>query len=121
MSPFPIAAGRRYHQITLRNPAFPTPDEAPEPDGDGSFLETPYTTLAVVRASIERAGSKRLERITSGTVIAQATHIVTTPYLSGVTTKTEVVFGTRVFRVADVTNPDERNRELQLMCSEVVA
>lgn len=111
---FPIAAGRRVQSVTLQNPAEPTPD------GDGGYLLTPPTTLAVVRAAITRAGARQLERITSGTVLAQATHLVTIPYIAGVTTKTSILFGSRTFHITDVNNQDERNRELQLICAEVV-
>lgn len=114
MSPIrsPIAAGRRQHLVILQNPS------PAVPDGDGSFTQTPPLTLATVRAAIERAGARQLERVTSGTVLAQATHVVTIPYVVGVTTKTSVIFGSRTFHVTDVANPDERNRELQLICIE---
>lgn len=110
---FPIASGRRVHQVTLQTPA------AAAPDDDGSFTQTPPTTLATVRANITRAGVRQLERVTSGTVLAQATHLVTIPYIPGVTTQTNIVFGSRTFHVQDVVNPDERSRELQLICIEV--
>lgn len=113
MSKYPIASGLRRHEVVLKNPPDP-----PVPDNDGSFEDTPETVVATVRASIERASARQLERITSGTVIAQATHIVTIPYVTGVTTQTVVVFGTRIFRITDVANPDEANRELQLICVE---
>jgi hypothetical protein len=46
---------------------------------------------------------------------------VTIDYHPAVTTKTVVEFGTRVFSVTGIANPDEKNRELILTCVEVVA
>jgi SPP1 family predicted phage head-tail adaptor len=108
-----IAAGRRRHAVTLQ-----TVTQAA--DNDGSFTDTP-TTLACVRASIEPATARQLERVAAGTVIAQASHVVTIPYLCGVTTQTRVLFGTRILHVLGVSNADERGRELVLVCSETVA
>jgi len=41
-------------------------------------------------------------------------------YRKGVTPQYRVKHGTRIFHVNSVVNPDERNRELILMCSEAV-
>jgi SPP1 family predicted phage head-tail adaptor len=41
-------------------------------------------------------------------------------YLAGVTAKMRVLFGSRVFDIQEVINPEERNVELQLMCIERV-
>lgn len=104
----------RPHQVTLQNPG---PRVS---DGEGGTTQTPVD-LATVKASIVPATARDLERITSGTVIAQASQVVTIPYVSGVTSQTQVVFRGRVLSVLGITNPDERNIELILVCTEVVA
>lgn len=104
----------RPHQVTLSNPG------APVPDGEGGSTQTPVT-LATVMASIVPATARDLERITSGTVLAQASQVVTIPYVPGVTSRTSVQFKGRVLSVLGITNPEERNIELILVCTEVVA
>lgn len=108
--------GALRHRITLENPGTPVPD------GDGGYTEA-WTALspATVNASIVPATAKDLERVVAGTVMATATHIVTMRYHNGVTTKTRVTFGTRVFSVTGVQNEDERNVKLTLVCEEIVA
>lgn len=110
--PAPIAAGLRRHEVVIQS-------LAPVADGDGGFTEAP-TTIATVRASIETASQRQLERVTSGTVIAEATHLVTTPYVSGVTTQCRVLFGARTFQVLAVTDPLEAHYTLQMTCMEIV-
>lgn len=107
----PIASGLRRHEVTVQTVAAVA-------NADSGFDEMP-TTLAIVRASIDSASQRQLERVTSGTVIGEATHLVTIPYIPNVTTQTRIIFGSRTFHVLSVTNPREENRELQLVCMEV--
>lgn len=108
-----MPAGRRLHWVTLSNPGTPTSD------GDGGWTQTPVV-LAQVRAAIDPAAARNLESLAAGTIISQATHVVNVPYMAGVTTETVLTFGTREFHVLGVVNPEERNRELNLMCVETV-
>ena len=109
-------AAHRRHGITLMNPG------PAVPDGDGGFSQT-WIDLspAAVKAKIEPATSASLERITAGTVTSTASHVVTMPYHSGVTTKTRITFDARTLYVVGVSNPEERNIETIAVCSEVVA
>lgn len=107
-----MRAGTLRHLITLQTPAS-------APDGDGGFTDT-WTDLATVWASIVPATARDLERVVAGTVQSSATHLVTIRYLAGVTTKTRVVFGSRLFSVTGVQNPEERNISLVLVCQEIV-
>jgi head-tail adaptor len=116
MSPIPSrAAGQRRHAVLLQNPG------PPIPDGDGGYTQS-WTDLtpSLVWVSLQPAYARDVEYLTAGTVGASATHIVTGPYHPGVTTQTRVVFGTRVFSVTGVSNPEERNVEMILMCQEQV-
>ena len=110
------SSGTRRHRVTLQNPG------APVPDGDGGFTQG-WTDLAprVLHVSIEPATARDLERLAAGTNISSASHIVKAPYHPGVTTKTRLTFNDRTLHVASVINPEERNRELVLVCEEVVA
>lgn len=106
-------AGLRRHLIELQTLS------APVSDGEGGFTQAP-ATFATVLASIEPATVHDLERLAAGTAIATASHVVKIPYVAGVTTQTQILFGSRRFYVQGVQNPDERNIELVLLCNEVV-
>ena len=107
-------AGQRIHSVDFVNPG------TPAPDGDGGYTQTTDTIGSGVRVAIQTATQRDLERIASGTVIAEASHIVFSPYLAGVTTQTRILFGAKTFHVVGVDNPDMRNRELVMAVSEVV-
>jgi head-tail adaptor len=100
--------------------------QAPGPpvlDGDGAYTPGIPTDLtpALVWASIVPATARDLERLVGGTTLAQQAHIIRFPYHPGVTTETQITFGTRTFNVKGVENPRERNIETIVACTEVVA
>ena len=108
--------GRLDKRISLANPGDPVTD------GDGSYTRA-FTALTppTVWASIAPATTRDVERVAAGTVVATASHLVTMRYHAGVTTQTRITFGTRVFAVTGVVNPEERNSETIALCVEVVA
>jgi SPP1 family predicted phage head-tail adaptor len=108
-------AGQRVHVVTLQAPGLPVPD------GDGGVIQG-WDDLdpATVKASITPASARDLEKLASGTVIAQATHVITIPYHPGVTTATRVVFRGRTFSLTSVINLEERNVQLKCIGVEVV-
>jgi len=110
------ASGLRANRfVTVQNPGAPTPD------GDGGFTQTwtnanPPTVGAWIRAS-----TGMTERTVAGTVTANATHLITVPYHAAITTQTRLVSDKgQTFSVTGVTNLDERDIELQLLCTELV-
>lgn len=105
----------RPHRVSLQNPG------PPVGDGEGGFTQT-WTDLnpASVSARITPATAADLERVTSGTIIASASHIVTMPYHPQVTTQTRITFNGRTFYVKGVANPEERNVETIALCEEIV-
>jgi head-tail adaptor len=115
MSPVLTPAGARRHAVRVQNPG---PAVA---DGDGGYSQT-WTDLvpATWQVSIVPATSRNLERVTAGTVLATASHVVSGPHHQGVTTQTRILFGARVFQVTGVSNPEELNRETIAICEEVV-
>lgn len=107
--------GAIRHRVTLKN-------SSPVPDGDGGFTEVLTTlTPATVWASIAPATARDLERVVAGTVESAATHLVRVRYHPGITTKTRLLYGSRMLNVTSVQNTDERKIELVLVCEEVVA
>jgi SPP1 family predicted phage head-tail adaptor len=51
---------------------------------------------------------------------SQVTHQVTIRYFSGLRTDWRILWGTRVFDIRSIINPDERNEEQILLCTEFV-
>jgi SPP1 family predicted phage head-tail adaptor len=86
-------------------------------DVDGGFSQS-WVDLATMSAKIEPATAADLEHMAGGAVISTATHIITVPYVAGVNTKGRVSFNGRSFEIVGVSNPEERNIELILMCVE---
>jgi SPP1 family predicted phage head-tail adaptor len=87
-------------------------------DSFGGTVET-QITFATVWASIEPLSGREL--LQAQQVQAEVTHRVRMRYLHGVTSKMTGLFGTREFQfLAPPINKDERNRELEIMCKELV-
>lgn len=112
-----VASGRRRHSLTVTNPGEMVPD------GGGGWTETPET-LATCFGEIVPASVRDLERSMPNVVVASASHVVTIPYVAGVSLASSVVFhdgGTdRVFTIAGIVDPEERHVELVLACEEAV-
>ncbi len=110
------SVSERPHRITMQNPG------PAVPDGDGGYTQTWVDLNPLgVSAKITPATEAGLERVTSGTALSTASHVVIIPHHPGVTTKTRVTFGARTFYVVGVSNPEERNIETIIVASEVVA
>ena len=104
--------GTHRHVVTVQGQGTPVPD------GDGGYTES-WTNLvpATWRCSIVPATARDLERITAGTVIATATHIVSGRYHPQIAISTRLVFGTRLFSVTGVSDPEERH--IETICTAV--
>jgi SPP1 family predicted phage head-tail adaptor len=77
---------------------------------------TPWVTLKEVWASIQPTiGS---EFFGADVRLSEATHVIGMRYRSGITTKMRVTRNGRIFDIKFVKDPDERHRELQLLCTE---
>jgi head-tail adaptor len=111
----PTSAGNRDKLIDIQ-----VPDGEPIPDGDGGFTQEFKPLRTGVFASIEPATARGLERFRSNTVISTASHIVTIPYIEGVTTEAQLLYGTRVLQVRGYAVPNEDNVEIILACEEIV-
>jgi SPP1 family predicted phage head-tail adaptor len=92
------------------------------PDGDGGYTEE-WTPLDPPNgwAAIEPATQRSLERVTASfTVQAIATHVVTLDYHPTLNIEARVFYHGRQFQIHAIQNVDERNRQLVLVCSEVL-
>lgn len=48
----------------------------------------------------------------------EVTHRITLRYRTGITPKNRILFGSRVFQIVFVENPQESNIELKILCKE---
>ena len=108
-------SGERLHRVTLETPG------TPAPDGSGGYTESWQPIAGPLFARIAPAVAADLERLAASTVVAVATHVITIPYVPGVTTTARVVFGARHFSIAGVSDIEERQIQLILLCVELEA
>ena len=85
-------------------------------DGQGGYTET-WATDVTVWAYIKPM--KAYERMQAQKLETPLSHKVTIRYRSGVTTKHRLLFGSRVFHIKGIINPDEANQFLELTCIEI--
>jgi len=90
------------------------------PDGDGGFTQAWTDLVLKLDARVAPASQAALERVAAGTVLTNATHVVTIPYLDGVSTSSRILLDGRVLNITSVQDPDERHVELMLVCQEAV-
>jgi SPP1 family predicted phage head-tail adaptor len=105
-----VKLGRLRHRIAIEQVA-----ETQDPDG--SVIES-WSTYAIAQASIEPISGR--EYFAAQTTQADVTHRISLRYLTGVTPKMRVKYGSRIFDILSVINTRERSVELQLMCREFV-
>lgn len=108
--------GTLRHLVTLEGPG------PAVPDGDGGFTRA-WSPLSPSQmwASIMPATARDLERLVANTVQSTASHVITMRFHPQVNTQTRIVFGARTFQVNGVQNPEEKNVELRIAATEVVA
>ena len=75
-----------------------------------------WATEMLLWASIQPLAGRELER--ARTVVANATHKVTTRYRDGITPRKRIRHDNRTLNIEAVLDVDERNRELVLTCVE---
>lgn len=90
-----------------------------QPDGAGGWTEAPTPlTPPTWRCRMRPATVRDLERQTAGTVVSNASFVVTGAYRGDIDTQTTVGFDGRTFYVNGVVTPDERRIETIAFCSE---
>lgn len=108
------AIGEYRHRITVQNPG------GMVPDGDGGFTEGwSAATPPEIDASIQRASTRDLERVTAGSVLSTATHLIRCRFHPQLTTNSRLLFRGRVFEVQSAQDIDERQIAMVLICAEV--
>jgi len=105
-----MRAGRLRHRVSVRSRS-QSQNSYGEPSN--TFSEV---TEGSVWASIEPISSAEENR--SGGRDEIITHKVTMRYLASITSTHRVIFGSRVFDIVNVTNHEEKNERLELLCRE---
>lgn len=105
-----MQAGRLRHRVALQSVALTA-------DAVGGQTETP-ATVATVWAAVEAVGGTEYQA--QDGVHGALTHRVRIRYRTGITRTMRVLWGTRVLEIESVEDPDDRQRELHLLCREVV-
>lgn len=103
-----MRAGRLRHRVTLQS-FTTTYDEWNTPIQSWEDFATVWGAVEPLRGQ-ERFLSQQRQASTDIRVVIR--------YLAGVTPEMRVKFGDRILAVKEIINPDERNKELHLMCEE---
>jgi SPP1 family predicted phage head-tail adaptor len=106
-----MRAGQLRHKVVIEKPGTRVDDTM----GGGTL---PFETHAEVYASIEPLTGNELLR--GGQLESTLTHRIRTRYVAGVRPSYQVRSGSRVFDIDRVIDPEERHRELELICTEQV-
>ncbi len=106
-----MRAGDLRHKVTIQQ-------KTTTKDTEGIPSET-WPDFATVWAAIEPLQGR--EFFSAQAVNAQVTTRIRIRYRAGITPTMRVSYGTRIFDIQVVIDVEERHRELQLMCQEVIA
>ena len=104
------AAGKRRSLVQLQSVTV-TRDEY----GDS---QPNYNTFATAWASIQPLSGRELTNAQQ--VSSEVTHEIITFFNKSMTPRGRVVFGLRTFHVESVTNPDMREKDMTMICKELV-
>jgi SPP1 family predicted phage head-tail adaptor len=106
-----MRAGNLRHRITFQI-------RSDGQDGYGG-QEDIWTDYRSTWASIEPLNGREL--IAAQAVQNETRFTIGCRYIAGILPSMRILFGTRIFNILDMSNIDERNRELQFSCSEGLA
>jgi SPP1 family predicted phage head-tail adaptor len=103
-------AGNFRHVIEIQEPS--------ETRTDTGGVRNTWSTAYTVRGAIWPWKGKEIVR--DDKIEMMKLHNIRIYYQSGITGKMRVKFGTRIFRIDHFSNPEERNRILDIICEELV-
>lgn len=104
-----MKAGDLRHKVQIQNPT-----EATDSQGGAEFT---WATVATVWAAIEPLSSR--EQSYRSEIQEIATHKVTMRYTALVTSRSRILFGSRVLDIVSRVSAEERGEQLVLICNEV--
>lgn len=109
-----MRAGRLRHRVTIRNLV------ETQSTITGQMAQSWSTLSTAVWASIDPITSRSYkEQFVAQQHLSQIDCVITVRYLSGISVKGKVINGSAEYNIEAIFDTEERNRELQLMCSRV--
>lgn len=105
-----VRAGTLRHRVELHS-VTETADEY------GQAVPS-WSVFATVSARVSPGQGR--EFVLAKQVNAELTHEVEIRYRSGLTTSNRVIHKTRTLEIVSIVNPEERNRNMILLCKELV-
>ncbi|HZP33965.1 MAG TPA: phage head closure protein [Candidatus Acidoferrales bacterium] len=111
MAPISLEAGKLRHLISILQVA-----PAQDSFGGVSTDQATETIYARVWANVETLTGREL--YAAQQKVSQVTHRITMRYMPGIVARMNIGFGTRLFQIQAVENPDERPHVLILLCIE---
>jgi SPP1 family predicted phage head-tail adaptor len=108
-----MRAGKLRHTISIQSRSITR-------DAGGGAVDTWATVTDGTRPAEVRPISSG-ERFSDQQLQEVVTHRISCRWLSGITTKHRILFGTRAFDIQSVINWSERDRELTMFCVERLA
>lgn len=106
-----MRAGKLRHRVTIQQRTAASPTNYPSGEKDAS-----WTTYLTVWASVEPLSGRELfaaQQVTSDVNVR-----IRMRYRDGVTAKMRVSFNSKIYDIVAVINREERNVELELLCTE---
>jgi len=107
----PVKAGNLRHVITIQQPVSSSRDDY------GQKIETWTDVYADIRAAIWPMTGK--EFLASQVISSKIDTRIRIRYQAGILAKWRVVWGSRIFEISRVEQPDMRTVFLDLMCYEI--
>lgn len=103
-----MRAGQLRHMITIQ-------EQTDVSDGMGGFSTTWSDEFSMSAAIWPLSSKESLDAMKLELVV---THKIRIRYRSGITSKNRIKFGTRIFNIVSLINPDERNIMIDMLASE---
>jgi len=104
-----MRAGALRHQVEIQSPTRTV--------NDLNETVLTFSTVGTAWASLTPEPAHEITR--AGQTVTVQSFKVTTRWTAGLTTATRLKFGSRIFNVTSIVNPDERNDTLELQCLEL--
>ena len=108
-----MQAGLLRHRVTIQQ-------RETSKDAYGQDVIT-WSDLATVWARVSPLQGREYLTARQAVAVAEVTTRITARNRSDVTPDMRVVFGAHTYQIRSVIRPEERNIEMQLMCSEEVS
>lgn len=105
-----MRAGSLRHKIALQT-------STNTKDAGGGVIQT-WATISTVWGSVAPLSGRELANAQMRN--SEITHKITIRYLSTINAKGRALFGTRIFQLYEVLNPEERNIEMHIGAKEVL-